>query len=128
MKELKYYQTSRVPTKYKHDFINEKVEEEMENFVGTKKEIKEKEKEIYDKIEKENIHEINSLYNEYERKRKEDLKTRRKEFENDLAIKCGVVNHPKLNKLWNLIYSLEHRELCLIKRDFENYSKLLIDL
>jgi hypothetical protein len=118
MKELTYYKNNSIPYKRREEFVKEIVNPVMETFVGTKKEIEDKESKL-------NI-EASNAFHDYVNKRAEGESNLLKEFKHDLAIENGIENHPKLDKLWEKAWEHGHSSgLSEVKYWFEDLIELI---
>lgn len=117
MKDINYYHEINVPYKTIKD-IKTELEKELETFVGTRAELKEKEDSIKELASK--------LFAEHTRKRRAAQANKILEFKNDLAEENGVADHPKLNKLWDLSWERGHSSgLTEVQMNFEELVELI---
>ena len=118
MKALTYYNELATPHKTTTAFKKE-LDAELDEFVGTRAELKDAEASISDKAK--------ILYNENQKKRNDEKEVKREEFKLDLADEIGLSHsHPKLEMLFDKAWDRGHDEgLGQVQWEFEDLSQLL---
>lgn len=118
MKDINYY--TEVSTTHKNiNYFVIVLEEELETFIGTVKELDEKRNEI--------INRAKIMFIENKKKRWDEKNVKLNEFKNDIAVENGIENHPKLNILWNKAWEHGHSSgLGEVQYYFEDLMELIL--
>lgn len=119
MKDISYYSEISIPNKTKGEFFAE-LEFELNNFVGTRKELHQAEKEANIKA--------HELAKENTKKRSEEMGRKYNEFKMDLATDNGIPHdHPKLDLLWQKAWEMGHSYgLSEVKIHFDDLAELIL--
>ena len=117
LENLKNYTGNTLPFRTKMSFYME-LDEELDSFVGSRKEIKEKEAEIDQQASK--------MFRENESNRRAEIRQKTKQFKDDLALVNGLTDHPMLDKLWEKAWEQGYSYGLLDVKDcFEDLMELL---
>ncbi|MFV2015178.1 MAG: hypothetical protein ACC656_07120 [Candidatus Heimdallarchaeota archaeon] len=118
MKDLKYYDQRVTSYKSQKEFIQE-FETELDEFVGTRAQLKEKEVKLKEIA-------INNYWNNQQKIREERHQKHFVEFKADLAETYKISDHPKLDKLFDMAWERGHSEgLNSVEIEFAELSELL---
>jgi len=117
LENLKNYTGNSISYKSKMVFYLE-LDGELDTFVGSRSELKEKEAKIDLRASK--------MFKENEQNRRAETGEKTKQFKDDLALVNGLTDHPMLNKLWEKAWEHGHAlGLHEVRYYFEDLMELL---